>query len=252
MKRLLVTLAIVGLLANFSSLHTLVVRPVSAADVSAPLTPPATADVAKIDLKSQTSATVGELVEIDASESVAESYTWSLAPDTKDFRVIDGGKRLLFSSRTAVNYTVTLAVAFQGTVDLKIVTVKMAGAPAPDINVPTDFSHRVTELCSLVKSEGAKSEAGRLAASFDQIATFAESGVLDKPTVDQTIEAINLACRKANQDALGSAKDAWLPFFGELSKELSALSSAGKLNDVPSHVTTWRLIAKGLRTHAEA
>lgn len=204
-------------------------------------TPTPSIEVAQVVLKMPEKAKVGELVIIDASDSVASQFVWRIGPETKDFLVIENGKRLVFSARASGEFNFTVAVAYKDTVDVQIRKLVITGVPSPT----DDISSKVAQWCSLVQSNDTKAEAKRLANSFESIAAFAASGVLDSPA------AVLAATKKANQDALGDDAGAWTPFFEQLKTELISLAEAGKLPDTQAHAAAWRAIAEGLNAFAE-
>lgn len=207
-----------------------------------PVAPDVCEAEACIVLKAPERAKVGELVVLDVSESVATSFKWDVSPTTQNFLIIDGGKRLVFSSSEPGEFTFTVAAANKDTVALAIHRIRVTGGPAPDNGTVS----KVVGWCKQVQTADPKAEASRLATSFETVASFAELGVLESPA------DLVAATRKANQDALGGSLEQWKPFFEQLQKELTAQAQAGKLNDVASHAPLWRAIAEGLRSFAEA
>lgn len=198
-------------------------------------TPTPSVQAAKVVIEGPVKAKVGELIILDASKSTAQDFEWVVLPSTKNYVVIDGEKRLIFSSPVAGVYTIFVSVAYEGTVASHVYTVTIAG-PA------TDLSSKVASWVeSLPVSETRDAEADRLAGSFETIASLIDAGSFAAP------KDVLVATKQANQDALGAAKDVWTPFFVSLQAELAQMSSNGRLTEPASYAPAWREIAAGLR-----
>lgn len=63
---------------------------------------------------------IGELVIFDASENQIDDIVWKIYPPTPNFKIIDDGKKAIFSSGRPGNYTITVAIANNGEVKLII------------------------------------------------------------------------------------------------------------------------------------
>lgn len=70
---------------------------------------------------------VGQLVVFDASKSQMDSIVWDISPKTFNFRIIDGGRKAIFSSEKVEDYTITVAIALNGKVNL--VVTKLSVVP---------------------------------------------------------------------------------------------------------------------------
>ena len=75
---------------------------------------------ATISLVAPKQARIGELVILDASASKAISFKWKVIPETKDFAIIEDGKRAFFTSRGTGTYLFVISAAQDNTVDLVV------------------------------------------------------------------------------------------------------------------------------------
>ncbi len=182
---------------------------------------------------------MGELVVISVEESDAASYKWIVIPETKNFMVIDGGKRAVFSSGKGGTYKFFISCSLGGTVDsaVHVVLVK-GGVPQPS----DDFATRIATYCERVDSDTKRDDCLALAQSFASVALIMGE--------DSSPSEIVAATFKSNQDALGSKLNNWLPFRQGLSQELKSMADKGKLSDTASHVRVWKQIASALRAYA--
>ena len=182
---------------------------------------------------------MGELVVISVEESDAASYKWIVIPETKDFMVIDGGKRAVFSSGKGGTYKFFISCALGGTVDSAVhVVVVKGGVPQPSDNLATMLYY----YCGKVESDTKFHDCIALAQSFESVALIMGD--------DATPAEIVGATYKSNQNALGNKLDNWLPFREGLSRELKAMADKGKLSDTASHIRVWKQIANALRAYA--
>ena len=196
---------------------------------------------AKIVLKAPIKARVGELVVLDVTDSNADSFKWELRTKTKNFLVIDGGRRAIFTAEAGGEYVFVVACAKGGSVDVVIHAIVVTGDPA---DPAADIGAKVKEWCDKVVSDTKRDDAMKLAQSFSSV-----SAVISD---DMTPDAIVEATKKSNRVALGKNLDAWIPFFDGLGDELRALGSAGKLPDSEAHRAVWEKIGEALKYYAEA
>jgi hypothetical protein len=144
-------------------------------------------------IKSTTSAAVGELVIFDAGVSDADAYVWHVLPNTKNYRVIDGGKQLVFSATTEGEYLFICAMTKGGKVDLVVKRLVVGpGNKNTDFNItdnlPKDFDPVVAK---------------QLARSF----RFA---VESKPA---TIDELFTRTQISNKVILNESLEVWKPFL---------------------------------------
>ncbi len=182
---------------------------------------------------------MGELVVISVEESDAASYKWIVIPETKDFMVIDGGKRAVFSSGKGGTYKFFISCALGNTVDSAVhVVVVKGGVPQPS----DSFSTRIATYCERVDSDTKRDDCLALAQSFASVALIMAD--------DASPTEIVAATFKSNQEALGNKLDNWLPFRQGLSRELKSMADKGGLSDTASHIRVWKQIASALRAYA--
>jgi hypothetical protein len=198
-------------------------------------------DEAKIIIKAPVKAKVGELVVLDVTESNADSFKWELRVKTKNFLVIDGGRRAIFTAEAGGEYVFVVACAKAGTVDVVIHTIVVAGGPAEP---SADIGAKVKEWCDKVASDTKRDDAMKLAQSFSSVSAVISG--------EMTPDAIVEATKKSNRVALGKNLEAWVPFFDGLGDELRALGAAGKLPDSEAHRVVWEKIGEALKEYAEA
>lgn len=76
---------------------------------------------------------IGQLVVLDASMNEMDDITWDISPITFNFRIIDGGKKAIFSSEKAEDYTITVAIAYRDKVHL-VITKLVVTSIDPDLD----------------------------------------------------------------------------------------------------------------------
>jgi hypothetical protein len=208
-------------------------------------------DGAKIVIKAQTTAEIGELVRFDVSASRAEAFKWILVPESVDFEVYNDGRRATFSAREDGEYMFIVACAYESTVDVKthIVVVGNPG-PKPDDypRVPRPDSEAalgewVPYWCALTLRP--EEDALKLAESFDGVAATIAAGVNTTPA------EIIKATGDSNRQALGDSVEDWKPFLLSLQNEFKKRAAAGTLVSPDQHAEMWREIATGLRAYAD-
>jgi len=223
-------------------------------------------DEATIIVCSQEEGVVGELIRLDVSGSVAESFKWLLVPESADFEVYDNGKRAVFSARTPGEYMFVVACAFKDTVDVTthVVVITDVDPVKPDkpdkpddpddpdtpdgypvIEKPMEgdpLSAWIPYWCS--QSRLPVNEAKQLAGSFESVAAMISAGVYTTP--QEIIEATS----EASKDALGERLKAWLPVLRPLQDKFQLMAQNGELVTPEQHAETWRLVAKALKIYA--
>jgi hypothetical protein len=101
------------------------------------------------------------------------------------------------------------------------------------------FAHGAAS--ALVTADPSKASTARnLAGSFSSVASMIAAGTVNGQA---DIKAKTTA---ANNTALGSARDAWLPFFNSLRVQLNDLTRQKKISANDDFATAWREIADGL------
>jgi hypothetical protein len=199
---------------------------------------------AKVLLTAPAEVQAGELVVLDVSESSATSYVWKVLPESKDFLVIDGGKRAVFSHGSSGTFLFIVSVAKGDTVDVKTHSMKVNGPDGPP--APANLSSKIAGWCENVKSPTKRDDALKLGQSFRSVSSTIAAGVITTPA------DIVAATKRSNQEALGANVKHWEPFLTALQAELKAQAEAGNLPDSEAHVKAWRSIGDGLNKYAES
>ena len=101
---------------------------------------------------------------------------------------------------------------------------------------------KAVEWAKSVNSFNRVSEAAALGGAFSGCTAAVAAG-----TVPDLTGLLNLS-RDSNRQALGTAADAWKPWFTSLKAELDVLYSAGTLKTLDDHVTAFSELALGLRS----
>jgi hypothetical protein len=179
---------------------------------------------------------VGELVRVDLRDSDLTGIDIDILPSSKDFEIIDGGKRAYFSSRVGGEYLVLIAGAKEGSAALGYfrIIVKCKSAPTP-------ATQEVARLCedwiALVEEYEGKNE---------HIAAVA--GVFRKLADKQDVKVENMleATAVANSAILGDSLDRWLPFFDKLGGQLDEYGKQGKIKSRDDYRQTWLAISDGI------
>ncbi len=194
---------------------------------------------------------VGQLARLDVTKSVGKTFKWKTLPPTANFEVYDDGRKAVFSSGTAGEYTFIVACANDNDVDVKTYIIKVGEGgitPGPQpgpVNPATGMVGKVIELTKLVNSPNKKAEAAKLATGFVSVAKQITDSQLT--TADQIIEAQKIA----NRTAVGNSLTAWVPFLEALQKEMKSQAESGLLVTTEQHATLWMQIADGLNLVAK-
>jgi len=202
---------------------------------------------AQIVIDAPSTGVVGELIRLDVTASTAMSFKWLLVPAVIDFQVYDGGKKAVFSARTAGSYMFIVACASDGSVDVATHIIIIEGGPViipvPGPEPHTGLADRITEWC--VNANVNRGEARDLASSFRSIASTIAAGVNTTP--EQIVEATG----EANRAALGESLDSWMPVLKKIQVELKKEAEAGNLQTASQHQVMWTAIAEGLEAYAK-
>lgn len=207
---------------------------------------------ARMVMDAPTSGVVGELIRLDVSKSIADSFKWLLVPESIDFEVYNNGSRAVFSAREAGSYMFIVACAKDGRVDVitHIVAVTKPGESDPNKEYPkidepvagSGLDKMLPYWCSIAKRD--EKEALALAESFESVAAAIAAGVYTTP------KEISKATGEVNRTALGSALESWMPVLSKLQVELQRRSNAGELKTPEQHAKVWIEIAEGLLNYA--
>lgn len=185
---------------------------------------------AQLTIVAPDKAKIGELVKFDVSESVADSFKWTVKPNTDDFLTYDDGARAVFSARKAGTYQFIIACAKGGTVDVLIHTVTVKGPPTK----PTTNS--LTEWVPYWGWDLPTNEAQALAENFRKVVEAQPE--TPKDWIEVTSEA--------NKMLLGDRLDAWKPVLNNIGKALEKQAEQGLLTTPEQHKRLWLEIARGL------
>ncbi len=196
---------------------------------------PATAE-AKVVLNAPSQARVGELVRLDAAESVADSFEWLLVPQTcPDFETYDAGRKAVFSARAEGEYVFIVAVAKGGTVDVVRHVLRVVGPP------PMPQSESLAQWipfwnwAEMLPKEECDLVASVFAGVAEQKATLTEGKDWLKATAE------------ANRQALGSRLEAWKPMLDKIGAALQKKAETGALTTPEDYEKAWLEVAQGLK-----
>lgn len=181
---------------------------------------------AKIDLIAPTEVQIGELVILDASNSEAVSFIWKVIPETRDFQIIDDGRRAFFTSRRAGTYLFVVAAAKADGVDCVIHEIQVIGNPTIE-----------DEFTILVKSWLPPNP------DFRVLQALARSFTASTSTED--VATLVKQTSVANQAVLGNKLALYKPFLMKFSEYLKQNYSDKSLEE---HVTLWLKLAETLRS----
>lgn len=187
---------------------------------------------------------VGELVRIDASASQCANLTWRIIPESKDFEVVDGTKRGMFSTRTPGTFLLVVAGAIDNTPYMHVHTLTAIGKdPTIQPNTPATtkpIDQQIMTWFGLVKTEQRKEEAKKLAGVFRTLSS-----------TDLEVNKILEATATANRNTLGKSIDGWVPFLDALGKELDLYIANKQLGTKEQYRDLWVKIAEGLEKAAQ-
>lgn len=185
---------------------------------------------AQLTIQAPDKAKIGELVKFDVSESVADSFKWTVKPTTDDFLTYDDGARAVFSARKAGTYQFIIACAKGGTVDVHVHILKVKGPPTE----PTTDS--LVEWIPYWGRDMPTDEAQALAQSFRKVT---EANLMAPEDWIKTTA-------QANKEALGGSIDDWKFVLDKIGQVLEKRAEDGSLSTPDDHKSLWLEIARGL------
>jgi len=199
-------------------------------------------------------AEVGELIEIDLSESKARTFKWEIQPHTENCRIIECGRKMILSHGKRGRFKIFVACALDDTLDSAVIEIKVAGsAPTPDDNDDEDdgednqpdppeseLNQLVSNWVSEIDTPEKQSETRALAQSFRSVSAMVSAGVV------KSLEDLIDMTKASNQTALGDSLDDWKPFSDGLRKYLNKLGKEGELGDLQDHASIWEQIGDSL------
>lgn len=188
---------------------------------------------AKIILEAQNECEVGELVELDASKSNANSFAWRIVPGTKNFRVIEDGKMALFCSGQPGKYLFILAAAKADTIDCVVHTITVKPASPPPVP-PDPF---ISKVRSWLPTNPDIVIIEKLARSFERVAS---AGHTDVAVLVKTTAL-------SNRGILGTDLESYKSFLIAFSNYLKANYQDKSIED---HLELWFRMAAALRGQA--
>ncbi len=170
----------------------------------------------------------GQLIELDASSSTATNLTWTIVPPTNNFKVIDNGRKAVFTSNgEKVEYIVVVSGWLNGKSAQCIHTITLRN----DFNIAvTDLQEKII---SWLPTDRTHIETLKLAQAFNSIARIIENGTLN--SADEIVEATAWS----TSDALGDGAEKWRPFLKSLQEYLEE-------SPPENHAVVWREIARAL------
>lgn len=173
----------------------------------------------------------GQLITLEAKIPAA-SYTWKVIPDNKNYKIIEDGKKLIFSSQYPGTYIFVLAAAKSDTVDIvtHTINIKSKSNPNPDPK-PDNFIELVK---TWLPENYDHNEPMLLSRSFELVALVGH----------EDIDKLLKITAASNRSALGDNLEKWKPFLTEVSKYCQE-----NLDDksIDEHIDFWFKLAKALR-----
>lgn len=216
----------------------------------------------------------GDILVLDASESVADHFHWVVTPELPDGRptilVLEEGRKCLVCSVPGT-WTVVLAASNDEGVDQLKWTVTVGGEPGPGPAPPPGpdpdpepapgpdpeptppepdlppgiygITHFARDQARAVNSPNRATESAAVAAGFESVAAAISAGTLTRPNL------ILAALLEANRAALGTeaALRAWIPCGTAIGKQLQALYQSGRLTGPEAWASVLLEVALGLR-----
>lgn len=204
------------------------------------------------------------LVQLTVSNAAAEAAVlWDVYPeDNVDIREFADG--LLIFTAPPGDYKIKLRLINGKQVDTlrAVVTIKgtnpapgpapgpnpgpgPAPGPAPSPVLPDGkfkLAAKALQWSSSVTSASKAVEAKALAGALEGTIAAANAGAI------KTIDEFLASSRDSNRQALGSAAEAWKPWFTSLKTECESLYSAGMLSTLEDNKTAFTELAAGLRS----
>lgn len=209
---------------------------------------------------------VGDFLELDSSESVADHAAWTVLPaelsdGRMSHRVYNNGRTLLVASVPG-RYVVILAVSNADGIDVRqhVVTVtgKLPDNPNPGPVDPVepidpvdpvtpeptfpDGKFKLASKCySWAKPLRDKSTAQKLAANLRTVISRGEAGGYSGPE-----QLVQDTAQRNEQGIAAATLDRWEPWFAALEAELDTLGDSGALRSTQDYLTAWDELATGL------
>lgn len=179
----------------------------------------------------------GELVILEAKIAAA-SYTWKVIPDNENYKIIEDGKKLIFSSQYPGQYIFVLAAAKGDTVDMIVHTINIVvyepePEPAPIVEPAVDTFIELVK--TWLPEDYEHNEPMLLSRSFELVA------LIGHDDIDKFLKVTALS----NRTSLGEELDKWKPFLEKVSQYCKE-NLAEK--DIDAHIEFWLELAKALRS----
>jgi hypothetical protein len=204
--------------------------------------------MADVILSAPDQAHVGDLIEIDASGSHGESYKWQVS-GVRDgnFKIVDGGSRLLVAADKVGDITITVATAIAGTVDLKTRVIKIVERVDKAVDTVVDVikpDNPKSLFQNAIEAVDVPNKAELVIALQDSFITVAR--MIEVEAITTPNEVIKLT-KDLNHKALGEHAEAFKPVIAELERHVASLAKQGKLKTMEQHAKVWREIASYIR-----
>lgn len=193
---------------------------------------------AVLKIKCPDSVEVGDMIEVDATSSTAESFMWRLPDPKESYRIIDNGRRALISAKAPGEVRVVVACAVDGSVALGefTITVKPSSGskpvsplkPLPKITADTFEGRLKQALDGLPEPGPARS---KIRTAFEHV-----SDLIDIGTITDAEKIIELTQKKIKSN---DEYAAWRPALAELEAEMQKRAEAGSLVTPEQHKKMW-------------
>ena len=220
-----------SILASLAFLAVLTIPTLAPAQESDPVQPLE----AKVVLVAPSQVRVGELVRLDVSESVADSFKWLLVPQTPDFEVYAEGRKAVFSARAEGEYVFVVACAKGGTVDVVRHVIRVIGPPPmPQIDSLAEWIPFWNWVEMLPKEE------------CDLVSSVFAGVAERKDDLKDTGDWLK-ATAEANRQALGDRLEAWKPMLDKIGAALRKKAETGALATPEDFEKAWLEVAEGLK-----
>ena len=193
----------------------------------------------------------GDLIVLDAGDSIADHLAWAIIPEPADGRqsmlIVDEGRKAIIASIPG-QYTIILAVSNADGVAIRQHKISISGgtvAPVRRIEPDQKFG-LVSDVRSWLSGVSVKSNQQALADAFERAAHQATSIADLKKTSRDSGQ--NLSSRLV-ATAIGGVQNAsnWAPVFQPMGERIAELEKAGDLKTLDDWKNAWREIAAGLR-----
>lgn len=197
--------------------------------------------------------TPGDLVILDASQSVGSGYSWTLIPAGKTFLPVEGGTKVVFATGQAGKYTFVLAVAKgdKSAITTQVVTIGIPPAPEPTPIPPTPgpvplppgkygLAQIAFDSLSLVTDTSKAANAKALAGNFSSMASAIAAGTAG------SFRKILEDTTAMNKASLGASDSAWASWGKAIETKLQSLNASGQLTTPADLQVAWTEIATGL------